>query len=166
MTVRVLGVDPGLTRLGFGVVEETGGSLMAVASGTLRTSPDLPIPQRLRRLSEEVVAVILRWEPHAVAIERVFLKMNAKSAVPAIQAAGVTMAAAASAGAEVIEFSASEVKQSVVGSGGATKDQVRFMVERLLGSATNPDSSDAIDALAIAITYLNSRRLRALGVRA
>lgn len=166
MSIRVLGVDPGLTRLGFGVVEEQGGALTALASGTIRTPADRSVPFRLRELADAVNEVVGRFKPDAVALERVYLKLNAKSAVPAIQAAGVTMAAAAAAGAEVAEFSASQVKLSVVGSGSASKDQVRFMVKALVGGSPEFDSPDAADAIAIAICYLNSRRMRQIEVLA
>lgn len=166
MPITVLGVDPGLTRLGFGVVQEHGGALTALASGTIRTPAERSVALRLRELADAIREVVDRYKPDAVALERVYLKLNAKSAVPAIQAAGVTMAAAAAAGAEVIEFSASQVKLSVVGSGSASKDQVRFMVQALLGGPADFDSPDAADALAIAICYLNSRRIRQIEVLA
>lgn len=160
--VRVLGIDPGLTRLGYAVLEERTGDLHVLDCGTIRTSSSLAVPSRLSLVADAVAGLLGRWLPPAVAVERVYLKLNARSAIPSIQAAGVAMAAAASAGAEVVEFSPAEVKRAVVGSGSATKDQVAFMVDRLITGGALADSPDASDALAIAICYLNSRRMRRL----
>lgn len=160
MPVRVLGIDPGLTRMGFGVVEETGGKLEMLHAGTLRTSPTDGIATRLGKVSAGVNELLTMWRPPVVALERVFFNLNARTAVPSIQVAGVVMAAAAEAGAEICEFSPLQVKSAVVGSGSADKRQIRFMIERLLGSSETADSADAFDALAVAITYLNTRRMR------
>ncbi len=155
-SVTVLGIDPGLTRMGYGVVEADGPRLTAVASGTLTTSPDDPIPSRLAHLWEGIEAVIDQWKPDAVAIERVYMKLNRASGAASLQAAGVAMLAAARRGLPVSEYSASAVKQAVTGTGTATKEQVGFMVERLLGSKTSRTAPDAADGLAVAITRVHS----------
>lgn len=157
--VRVLGIDPGLTRMGYGVVQESAGKLGALACGTLRTPPGEASAIRLSNLRSQLKVVLLEWQPEVVAVERLFFSANASSAVPAIQASGIALLAAAEAGLEVHEYTPLQVKQAVVGNGVATKEQVQFMVNRLLSGLTDPDSADAADALAVAITHLSSRRL-------
>lgn len=154
--VRVVGVDPGLTRMGFGVVEASAGRLALLTAGTLRTSPGAT-PPRLKSIFSELSRIIGDWSPTAMAVERVFLKVNLRTGVPAIQAGGIAMLAGASADLEVTEYSAAQVKQTITGVGNASKDQVRFMVQRLLGVQVAADSPDAADALAVAITHLHSR---------
>ena len=162
LPLRVLGIDPGLTRMGFGVVEETGGKLRPLACGTLRTSTGQTTSARLRSLYDQLTAVMREWSPQVVATERLFFSANAISAVPAIQASGVGLLLAAQSGTEVHEYTPLQVKMAVVGNGVATKKQVQFMVDRLLGGPQTPDSADAADALAVAITHLSSRRIAAL----
>jgi crossover junction endodeoxyribonuclease RuvC len=157
----VMGVDPGLTRTGFGVVEQAGGELSALSFGTIATSPAETTPARLAALFEAITEAVVRWEPEAVAVERVFYNLNARTAVPVAQAAGMALLAAARSGADVCEYGPLEVKQAVVGAGGASKEQVRFMVERLLRLPSSPDTADAADGLAVAICHLHSWKLRA-----
>lgn len=162
--LRVLGIDPGLTRMGVGVVEECAGQLWALDSGTLKSSPREETAERLKVLFEALRELLDHWQPHAVATERLFFKLNAQTAVPAMQASGVALLAAALAGVQVHEYTPAEVKQAVVGYGDATKNQIRFMVERILGPEAVPDSPDAADGLAVAITHLSARRLAHLEV--
>jgi crossover junction endodeoxyribonuclease RuvC len=159
---RVLGVDPGLTRMGFGVVDEKAGRLVELAAGTLQSPADGPTPSRLAGLFDRLTELLAGWRPDSVAVERVFFKVNARTAVPAMQAAGVALLAAARSGADVREYTPLEVKMGVVGTGTASKDQVRFMVERLLGSPGSRRGPDTTDALAVAICHLHGRRIRAL----
>lgn len=154
---RVLGIDPGLTRLGYGIVETSGERLQCLQSGTLATSPG-PSSGRLNHLFDGLARLVGEWRPDAMAVERVFLKANLKTGIPAIQAWGVALLAGAREGLEVTEYSPAEVKQTITGVGTAGKDQVRYMVEKLLTGAVAPDSPDAADALAVAITHLHSRR--------
>ena len=156
---RALGIDPGLTRMGFGVVEESAGRLRPLACGTLRTPAGGNTAERLRRLHEQLGEVLEQWSPDVVAIERLFFSANATSAVPAIQASGVALVSASLAGCEVHEYTPLQVKMAVVGNGVATKKQVQYMVDRLLGVPQFPDSADAADALAVAITHLSFRRM-------
>jgi crossover junction endodeoxyribonuclease RuvC len=163
---RVLGIDPGLTRLGYGVVEEARGQLAELAAGTFETSPETPTPTRLLLTFERLTDLIVRWAPDAVAVERVFFKVNARTAVPAMQAAGVALLAAARSGAEVFEYPPLEVKRGIAGTGTATKEQVRFMVDQLVGPGGSGERGrrgpDTTDALAVAICHLHARRLRGL----
>jgi crossover junction endodeoxyribonuclease RuvC len=158
--MRVMGIDPGLTRLGFGVVEKNRGRLTAVTDGTIVTPAGGSTSQRLLELFDRITETIMDLSPNAVCIERLFFNLNAKTAVPVIQASGVALVAAARAGAEVHEYTPLEVKSAVVGNGTATKDQVRFMVEKLLSMKGSPSGADAADALALAVCHINSMGLK------
>lgn len=162
---RVLGIDPGLTRMGYGVVEEVAGRLTELAAGTLESPPGDPTPGRLLGVFDRLTELLARFEPDGVAVERVFFKVNARTAVPAMQAAGVALLVAARAGVDVEEYTPLEVKMAVAGTGTAGKDQVRFMVERLVSSPPGAGAgrgADTTDALAVAICHLHSRHIRSL----
>jgi crossover junction endodeoxyribonuclease RuvC len=157
--------------MGFGVVEESAGKLKALDCGTLVTSASLSAGERLKTIFGELGAVIGRWEPEAMAIERVWFKLNAKTAVGTIEASGVAMLAAALGDLPVFEYSPLEMKQAVVGTGSATKEQVLYMLERMLtglgsmeGGSFGAKGADAADALGVAVCHLNSRKLRDIGV--
>ena len=155
-----MGIDPGLTRLGYGVVEKERGRLKAVAEGTIVTPAGGSTSDRLLDLFDTLTETIVEHSPSAVCVERLFFNLNAKTAVPVIQASGVAFVAAARAGAEVHEYTPLEVKSAVVGNGNATKDQVRYMVERLLSMKRSPSGADAADALALAVCHINSTALK------
>jgi crossover junction endodeoxyribonuclease RuvC len=157
--VRVLGIDPGLTRTGFGVIDQKGSKLSAVTHGVIKTSPNDSVPQRLRQLFAGLEALIEETRPDEVAIERLFFKANALTAVGAMQSAGVAMLAASIHGLEVTEYQPATVKLAVVGVGSASKEQVAYMVEKLvvLGAQGPPELPDAHDALAVSICHINSR---------
>ncbi len=156
----VLGIDPGLSRCGYGVVTRSGGGLVAVAGGVVSTPPDMPLPDRLHTLSEELRALVDEFRPGAVVVERVFFQMNARTAMATGQAAGVALAAAAASGCEVAQYTANEVKQALVGFGGATKEQVQRMVASVLGLPEPPRPPDVADALALAACHLTGQPLR------
>lgn len=157
--VRVLAIDPGLTRLGYAVLDEEAGCTSVADCATVRTSARDPAAVRLRLIFDRLTEVLERSHPDVVAVERLFFSANASSAVGAIQAGGVALAAAARYGVEVHEYTPLQVKQAVVGNGVATKKQVQFMVERLLPGGVEWDSPDAADALAVGLTHLASRKL-------
>jgi crossover junction endodeoxyribonuclease RuvC len=159
--MRVLGLDPGLTCAGYGIVSERAGRLKLVEYGTIRT-PREEIQHRLAALFEAVLALIERTEPEAVAVERVLFNANARTAMSVGQAAGIALLAAAKGGCEVAQYNPSEVKMAVAGYGRADKAQVQTMIARLLGLAAPPKPPDAADALALAVTHIHARRLRAL----
>ncbi|MGH2786832.1 MAG: crossover junction endodeoxyribonuclease RuvC [Actinomycetota bacterium] len=152
--MRVLGIDPGLT-LGYGVVEREGGRLRAVALGVVRTGPDRPAAERLAALRRGIAEVLDAHRPDAVAVEKVFFSRNVRTAMTVGQASGVALATAAEFGVDVASYTPTEVKQSVVGFGAATKRQVGVMVAALLGLAAPPRPADAADAAALAICHLN-----------
>ena len=151
-TVRVLGVDPGLTRCGIGIVDGSVGSpLTLVHVGVVRTPADLDIARRLHLLEQGIEASIVEHRPDVVAVERVFSQHNVRTVMGTAQASGVAMAVAARHGIEVRLHTPSEVKASVTGNGRADKSQVAQMVVRLLRLTAAPKPADASDALALAI---------------
>jgi len=156
----VLGIDPGLSRCGYGVVSRRGSDMTAVAGGVISTSPNMALPERLRVLAEELRALVGEYRPEAVVVERVFFQVNARTAMATGQAAGVALMAAAESGCEVAQFTSNEVKQALVGYGGATKDQVQRMVASVLGLTAPPRPPDVADALALAACYVTMQPLR------
>ena len=153
--MRVLGVDPGLTRCGLGVVEGTGGrTVRAVAVDVVRTPPDDEVAARLAAVADAVERWIAEHRPDVVAVERVFSQHNVRTVMGTAQAAGVAVLAAARLGIPVALHTPSEVKAAVTGSGRAGKEQVATMVTRILRLPAAPTPADASDALALAICHL------------
>lgn len=159
---RILGIDPGLTRCGVGVVEKAGSSMRLVAGECVRTATDVPTEQRLHRLHRELVALIRTHRPNAVAVERVLFSANVRTAMATGQAAGVALLAAAQAGLAVHSYSPNEVKLTVAGDGAADKGAVARMVARQLGLQRAPSPVDITDALAVALTHAARSRMEAL----
>ena len=157
----VLGIDPGVSRCGYGLVEADGRGGRAVAAGVLRTPPEDPLPQRLAALDADLRALMDEYKPDAVAVERLFFQVNARTAMSVGQASGLVLAAAARHGCEIAQYTPNEVKQAVAGYGAAPKEQVTKMVQALLGLAEPPRPADAADALALALCHLASASLRA-----
>ena len=156
----VIGIDPGLSRCGYGVVAARRGGPQLVACGVFRTPPDAPVPDRLAELQAAVRALLREHEPTVLAIERVLFQVNVRTAIPVAQAAGVAMAEGVGAGCEVVEYSPNQVKQAVAGVGQATKDQVERMVQTLLGIPQPLRPVDAADAVAIALCHLAHEPMR------
>ena len=160
----VLGVDPGLTRCGYGVASRSGDHKVpfrAVAAGVIETPVADSVDRRLAVLAEEMDHLLDEFAPSVVVVERVFFQTNVRTAISVAQASGVILAAAARRGIFVAQFTPNEVKQSVTGHGGASKEQVQEMIARLCGLSEVPRPADAADALALAACYLNSERLLA-----
>jgi len=153
--LRVLGIDPGLTRCGMGVVDgQPGRPLAAVAVCVVRTPSDVDLAHRLLSISEAIGAWLERYRPDAMAIERVFTQANLRTVMGTAQASGVALAAAAASGVPVALYTPSEVKAAVTGSGRADKQQVTTMVTRLLRLDASPRPADAADALALGICHV------------
>ena len=153
--MRVLGVDPGMTRCGIGVVDGAPGrSLSLVAVDVVRTSAAAEVGERLVLIADALTAAIARFAPDVVAVERVFSQHNVRTVMGTAQAAGLAIVAATRAGVPVALHTPSEVKASVTGSGSAGKAQVGEMVSRLLRLPERPRPADAADALALAICQL------------
>lgn len=153
----VMGIDPGLSRCGYGVVRQKGRATEAVAAGIIRTDKDDPVPQRLHELQSELVELLSEYRPDAVAIEQVLFQVNVRTAMGVGQASGVAMAAAAGAGAAVFEYSPTQIKKAVTGWGAADKDQMGQMVQTLLRLPQPLKPVDAADAIAVALCHLAHR---------
>ncbi len=153
--IRVLGIDPGLTRCGYAVIEAYGTrTVRALSMGVLRTPPSSPLPQRLAELKGELAALIAEFAPHAVAVEQVFFQVNVRTAMSVGQASGLALAEAAAAGCDVVQYTPNQVKNAVAGWGGADKAQVQKMVQARLGLTVVPEPPDAADAAALALCHL------------
>jgi len=154
----VLGVDPGLSRCGYGLVSrESSGALRAAAAGVIETDPAVGLPNRLRMLRDELRDLLAELRPDVVVVEQVFFQVNVRTAMAVGQASGLALAEAAGRGCEVVQYTANEVKQSLVGYGSATKDQVQRMVASVLRLEAPPRPPDVADALALAVCHLTSR---------
>jgi len=167
--MRVFGIDCGTEVTGFGVVESDDSGrqqrLVMKAMGAIRLAKTKTLPVRLEQVFRELSAEMVRWKPDAVAIEEVFYSVNAKSALKLGQVRGVALLAAGCQGLPVAEYSPLTIKSSVVGYGLAKKEQVQFMVMRLLDLAETPQPADVADALAIAICHIHTAQtLRLQGV--
>lgn len=158
-TLRILGLDPGLRRTGWGVVESRDNSLRFVASGMVAPNAKLDTAARLNLLYDGVARLIEAWSPDEAAVEEIFVNKNPGSTLRLGQARGVVMLAPARAGLAVHEYAANAVKKSVVGAGHADKTQVQAMVRMLLPTA-DPQSADAADALAVAICHAHHASTR------
>jgi crossover junction endodeoxyribonuclease RuvC len=155
--VRIIGIDPGLRRCGWGVIETSGNRLGFVACGTLTPPTDLPLAERLAQLFTGIGDLVRRFAPHEAAVEETFVNQGARSALQLGQARGVVLMTPASMGVPVAEYAANLIKKSVVGAGHAEKTQIQAMVKILLPHA-DIASPDAADALAVAICHAHHRR--------
>lgn len=168
--VRVLGVDPGLTRCGLGVIEgEPGRPLVLVGTDVIRTPPGADISARLLALEAQIERWLAEYRPDAVAVERVFSQHNVRTVMGTAQAGAIAIVCSARRGIPVALYTPSEVKAAVTGTGRAGKSQVTQMVTRLLAMADPPRPADAADALALAICHLwrgSAQRRLAVAARA
>jgi crossover junction endodeoxyribonuclease RuvC len=161
----VLGIDPGTATTGYGVVSsERGGLARLVECGVVRTRARDPLPARLREIYEGVQELIVRHRPDALAVESIFYAKNVRTTITLGHARGVILLAGELAGLTVHEFPPAEIKKAVVGTGAATKEQVQFMLTRLLRLKAVPSPSDAADGVAAALTYCMAPHLPASSV--
>ncbi len=151
--MRVLGVDPGVRATGYGVVDRTNGQLQLVECGVVRPTPTLSLAGRLAEIHHGLVEVLERHSPSCVAVEDVFYGRNARTASVLGHARGVILMTAASRHVDVAEYPAAEIKKAVTGHGSATKTQVAYMVQKLLGLVEPPAPADAADGCAAAICH-------------
>jgi crossover junction endodeoxyribonuclease RuvC len=150
----VMGIDPGLTRCGYAILEMSSQqNIRAIAIGVVRTPPAHPLHERLAEIHAEVEALLAQFQPDAVAIEQVFFQNNVRTAMGVGQASGIVLALASRAGCVVAQYTPSQVKNTIVGWGSATKDQVGHMVQQRLNLASIPQPADAADAAAIALCH-------------
>lgn len=158
---RVLGIDPGLTRCGYAVIEiAASGEPRPVSLGVLRTPRTDPLPQRLAALRADLVALLHEFRPAVVAVEQVFFQVNVRTAMSVGQASGLALAEAAAFGCEVAQYTPNQVKSCVAGWGGADKAQVQKMVQVRLGLTAPPRPADAADAAALALCHLSAAPLQ------
>jgi crossover junction endodeoxyribonuclease RuvC len=165
--MRLIGIDPGLRHTGWGIIEMNGNRLTYVGCGAISPPVKLPMAERLRHIYDGLQTVLQDYIPDEAAVEETFLNKNPSSTLKLGHARGIALLAPAMFGLSVAEYSAKTVKQSVVGTGSATKDQVGMMVKRLLPGCT-PSSEDAADALAIAICHghrAGTERVWAQGIK-
>ena len=150
----VLGIDPGLTRCGYGCIEWSGPSrLRAVSAGVIKTDAAMPLPERLASLQHEIAELVTELSPSVLAIERVLFQVNVQTAMTVGYASGVVMAEAARSGCDVVQYSPNEIKLAVTGWGGADKQQVERMVRAQLGIERELRPVDAADAIAVALCH-------------
>lgn len=162
--VRILGLDPGLSAMGWGVIDVSGSRLRHVAHGVIATRPAIGLGMRLMQLHRELSAVIEQHAPRAIAVEQAFVARDPQAALKIGHARAVALLAAAQAGLEIAEYAPNHIKKCVVGAGHAGKEQVQFMVGRLLparGVTHGPLGADAADALAAAIAHAHISTTRA-----
>ncbi len=157
----VLGIDPGSRCTGYGIVGECSGTLSLIKAGTIRLDSIDDMSRRLSKIFSEISALISEFGPHEAAVEEIFTAKNASSALKLGQARGAVIVGCAHNNIPVYSYEPTMVKKSIVGAGRATKEQVAFMAARLLGSKGGW-AKDASDALAVAITHLNQRRMTRL----
>lgn len=162
--VRIIGIDPGLRRTGWGVIEAEGNRLIYVACGSVESPDDLPLASRLLAIHEGLASVLSGHQPMEAAVEQTFVNKDGVATLKLGQARGVAMLAPAMFGISVAEYAPNQVKKTVVGAGHADKHQIAMMLKILLPKA-EPRSADAADALAIAITHAHHRQSTALRLK-
>ena len=158
--MRVLGIDPGIRTTGFGVLDSKTNKLSLVACGAINPKPSDSIPVRLNYLFEEVDEIINKFSPDVFSIEDMFYSKNVKTSMILGQARGAMIIAAAQAGLLIYEYAPKKVKMSVCGNGGASKQQVKYMVMKILSLKDIPGTMDISDAIAVGICCLNQVRLK------
>ncbi len=160
--MNILGIDPGLGTTGFGIISNINNNIKLIDFGTIKTSPKDSLPKRLKIIFDHISDLIIKHNPTIFSIEEIFYSNNVKSSLLLGHARGTAIAAAATKDVIIYEYSAKKIKQSLTGNGNAHKEQVKFMVSKLLNMVEPPKSNDASDALAIAICYFFQNRLRDL----
>jgi crossover junction endodeoxyribonuclease RuvC len=157
--MRILGLDPGTAIVGYGIVEERAGEVALVTYGALKTAPnDGDTARRLQLIYQGINELLAEFEPDAAAVEQLFFGRNITTAINVGQARGVLLLALANAGIPVAEYSPPKIKEAVSGYGNASKEQVQFMVQNLLGLDEVPKPDDAADGLAVALTHYQHSR--------
>ncbi len=150
-----LGIDPGTAICGYGLVEAQGSRIKALAYGVIETTPDMEAAIRLKKIHQEIDALIKQHKPDIMGVEQLFMNKNVRTVMAVGQARGVVLLAAAQNDLKLTEFTPLQVKQAVTGYGKATKEQVIYMTQRLLNLPNKPHPDDAADALAVAISTVH-----------
>ncbi|MFB9263751.1 crossover junction endodeoxyribonuclease RuvC [Bradyrhizobium erythrophlei] len=162
--VRIIGIDPGLRRTGWGVIETEGNRLVYIGCGSVEPPDNLPLANRLLAIHEGLAAVLADYKPMEAAVEQTFVNKDGVATLKLGQARGVAMLAPAMFGISIAEYAPNQVKKTVVGAGHAEKSQIQVMLKILLPKA-EPPSADAADALAVAITHAHHRQSAALRLK-
>ncbi|WP_035300232.1 crossover junction endodeoxyribonuclease RuvC [Brevibacillus thermoruber] len=155
--MRIIGIDPGIAIVGFGILDKQGSQLRPVQYGSIQTEAGLPVPLRLKQVFEAMQSLLDTYRPEEMAVEKLFFNKNVTTAFTVGQARGVILLAAEMAGIPVYEYTPMQVKQAVTGYGGAEKRQIQEMTRMLLRLKETPKPDDVADALGIAITHAQSR---------
>ena len=155
ISMRILGIDPGLATTGWGVIKQDGSGLRYVDHGVLTTKAGTPLPERLLNLQRQLESLLARFKPARAAVEELFFAKNTKTAMIVSQARGVILATIAKRGCELLEFTPLQIKQALTGFGRADKKQVEFMVKQILKIKELARLDDTIDAIAAALTCLS-----------
>lgn len=158
----VLGIDPGLTRTGYGIIESRGGRERAVVAGVIRTDPDRPDAERFVELRRDIKSIVAEHDVDSAAIEQVFVNRNRNTAIAVIRATGVIMESIAESGLTIAEYSPSQMKMAVTGSGSADKEQLRAVVAMRLGIPAVDGPADVADALGVALCHAQHSAFRAM----
>jgi crossover junction endodeoxyribonuclease RuvC len=153
--MRIIGVDPGISRTGYGIIEKVGKEPNFLDCGTITTLVSSSFFSKLQKIYDDLASIINTWRPNVMAIEKTIYAKNAKTAIKLGEARGVALLVGAKCDLDIYEYSPKKVKVSVVGNGSASKAQVRFMITRILNLEEPPASLDASDALAIALCHSN-----------
>lgn len=154
-----MGIDPGTSCVGYGVIDKKGSDLQVVDFGTIRTKSGAPLPERLKTIFEQLSSIISKYSPETFAIENVFVGKGPRSSIKIGEGRGVILLCAAMSGGPIAEYTATNVKMAVVGNGHASKEQVQKMVGVILGLDEPPKAEDAADALAIAICHCHRSKI-------
>jgi crossover junction endodeoxyribonuclease RuvC len=160
--MRILGIDPGLAAVGYGLIVYPEGGPSEVRWGEVRTAAGVPTPQRLHKIYEEIRALIRELRPESISVEELFFATNIKTAIQVAQARGAALLATAESGVEVAEYTPLQIKKAITGQGGASKIQVQKMVSVLLGLNEIPRPDHAADALAAALCHGHTLKTRHL----
>ncbi|MDD4211755.1 MAG: crossover junction endodeoxyribonuclease RuvC [Clostridia bacterium] len=155
----VLGIDPGLATVGFGVIKKQGNNMEALDYGVIKTPAGEAMPVRLAMIYDAISHLIIKYKPDAVAVEELFFNNNAKSAINVAQARGVSVLAAVRECGNIFEYTPLQIKQALTGYGRAEKAQIQFMVKNILKLKVTPSPVDAADALAAAITHTQTNQV-------
>ena len=151
----VIGIDPGLATVGFGVIRTGNGNIAPISYGCIKTSADKQTSQRLLDIFNEITSLFEKYEPEVIAVEKLFFSKNVTNGLSVSEARGVILLAAAQHNIPVYEYTPNQVKQAITGSGGADKKQMQEMIKRLLGLDEVPEPDDAADGLSIALCHIN-----------
>ena len=156
----ILGIDPGSLNCGYGILQVENKKIVAAGCDVIKANPALPLEERLKKIYSKITEVIQEYKPDIAAVETIFYGKNIRSAFTLGHARGVILLALAQGELQINEYSPREVKRSVVGNGNASKEQVEFMVQKILNLQLKPKTQDATDALAIALCQFNKERFQ------